>query len=238
MKHAPAYAAAALTLTLAASASRAQTQDDHPIPAPHPVITEVLFAVPEGDDAGDANKDGFRHSSGDQFYELTNPHDQTIDVGGYRLSNERPDDRLSLAFTVPEGTTLKPGQSLVVFNGHMQVKAMPRPFGDKRTLCTEPNLAFGGAIVYSIKNIANRRGLYKLGDIAVLRDPAGHPIDAIAWGVPKQDVPDALRVEFTTGKIIGSMQRPGPWEPFQPHEEIDGRYFSPGHVPAKTDDND
>jgi len=234
----PAALISILALALAAPApAQNNGSPDRPIPAPHPVITEVLFAVPEGDDAGDTNKDGFRHPTGDQFYEITNPHDETIDVGGYRLSNERPDDRLSLAFTIPEGTTLEPGQSLVVFNGRRQVKTMPRPFGDKRTLCTEPNPAFAGAIVYSIKNLAERRGLFKLGDLAVLRDPGGEAIDVVAWGVPKQDIPDALRVEFTTGKITGSMQRPGPWAPFEPHQGIDGRYFSPGEVPTKTEDD-
>jgi len=235
----PAFGIFISTLALAAPAAAQDAgATTNTIPAPHPVLTEVLFAVPEGN-AGDANKDGSRHSRGDQFFELTNPHDQTIDVSGYRLSTEREDDRYSLAFTIPDGTTLEPDQSLVIFNGQLQVKTMPRPFGDARTTCTKPNLAFGGAIVYSIKNTINARALSAIGDIAVLRDPGGEPIDVLVWGVARQPYPrDALRVELVSAKITGSVQRPSPWAPFEPHTDIDGRLYSPGHVPALHADDE
>src|SRR5690606_27204449 len=43
-----------------------------PIPYPHPQITEVLFNVPSGA-KGDANGDGERDATGDEFIEIANP---------------------------------------------------------------------------------------------------------------------------------------------------------------------
>ena len=67
-----------------------ETQNESETPtrrlAPHPVITEVLFNVPKSDDA-DANADGARHSTGDEFVELFNPHPRTINLHGYTITN-------------------------------------------------------------------------------------------------------------------------------------------------------
>src|SRR5687768_184922 len=46
-----------------------------PVPFPHPLITEVLYAVPNTP-GSDANQDGTRHVAGDEFVELINPHDK------------------------------------------------------------------------------------------------------------------------------------------------------------------
>ncbi len=54
------------------------------VPAPHPMITEVLAAVPSGP-RGDANGDGLRDAIGDEFIELVNPHDKPIQLKGYML---------------------------------------------------------------------------------------------------------------------------------------------------------
>jgi hypothetical protein len=64
------------------AASRASA--DGPPPFPHPLLTEVLCAVPSGD-RGDANADGVRDAVGDEFIELVNPHDRPIQLKGYVL---------------------------------------------------------------------------------------------------------------------------------------------------------
>ncbi len=56
------------------------------VPFPHPVITEVLYAVPTGPE-GDANADGVRSATGDEFIELINPHDKPIRLKGYVLTD-------------------------------------------------------------------------------------------------------------------------------------------------------
>ncbi len=57
---------------------------------PHPLITEVLYSVPGGKN-GDANGDGVRSATGDEFIELINPHDKPIELEGYRLSDGQPE---------------------------------------------------------------------------------------------------------------------------------------------------
>lgn len=51
---------------------------------PHPLITEILFAVPSGS-MGDANGDGSRQPIGDEFIEIINPHATEISLKGYVL---------------------------------------------------------------------------------------------------------------------------------------------------------
>ncbi len=69
-----------LPLVLGAGAQAQPT----PIAWPHPLITEVLAAVPSGA-RGDANGDGNRDAVGDEFIELVNPHDKPIQLKGYML---------------------------------------------------------------------------------------------------------------------------------------------------------
>ncbi len=56
---------------------------------PHPIITEILYAVPKGDE-GDASQDGQRSATGDEFIELINPHDTPINLKGYAIVDGRP----------------------------------------------------------------------------------------------------------------------------------------------------
>lgn len=65
----------------AASMARA---DAPMVPYPHPLITEILYAVPSGV-RGDANADGTRDAIGDEFIELVNPHDRPIQLKGYTI---------------------------------------------------------------------------------------------------------------------------------------------------------
>jgi len=218
-------------LLVAASAAGAV---DNPIPYPHPVITEMLYnPPPAGVGGGDANQDGDRSGVGDEFVELVNPHTKPIDVGGYSVSDDHPEVRYRLSFIIPAGTTLEPGQTLVIFNGYKMLDSMPGPYGDKRTRAAGPNPAFHGAIVYSIKNISGARAWANAGDMVVLRDPDGHAIDAVVWGRPDADVPeDVLRLQRVEPDTPMSYQRLGPWGIMLPHTDIDGRFYSPGEVPT------
>jgi len=208
--------------------------DPAPIPYPHPVITELLYDVPSEALGGDVNQDGAQNSLGDEFIELYNPHDQPIDLGGYSVSDTYPDDRYIMTFTIPEGSVLAPGQCMVIFNGYRQTEQMPEPYGDLRTLCTEPNEHFRGAIVYSLKNISGARAFTNDGDVCILRDPDGNVIELLEWGAPRGPVPeDAMRTQNLPTDVAFSFQRLGPWGAMLPHIDIDGRRFSPGEVPTE-----
>ena len=88
------------------------TDDDRNIPGLH---IEEIHADPASSEQGDANGDGIRHSREDEFIELINRGDQAIDLSGYLLSDD--DVALDDMFKFPAGTTIAPGERIVLFGG-------------------------------------------------------------------------------------------------------------------------
>ncbi len=76
-------------------------------------ISEVL-ADPAAGSAGDANGDGERQTYADEFVELHNSGPQTVDIGGWRLSDD--DAPEADGFVFPP-TALPPGGFAVLFGG-------------------------------------------------------------------------------------------------------------------------
>ena len=76
---------------------------------------DEIHADPASSDQGDANGDGVRHSREDEFIELINRGDQSIDLSGYLFSDD--DVALDKMFKFPEGTTIAPGERIVLFGG-------------------------------------------------------------------------------------------------------------------------
>ncbi len=74
------------------------------------VINEIL--ADPGLDDGDANNDGTINTSQDEFFELYNNSDETLDISGYTM-----EDFASIRHTFPEGTILQSGEFLVIFSG-------------------------------------------------------------------------------------------------------------------------
>lgn len=91
-----------LSLSIAAGAALAKP----PISYPHPLITEVLYAVPTGDE-GDADKDGDRSATGDEFVELYNPHDRPIQLKGYTVCDGTPVEAFEKKSTSGKGSNGK-----------------------------------------------------------------------------------------------------------------------------------
>jgi len=75
------------------------------------VINEVLADPPSGS-AGDANGDGTRSSSQDEFVELANVTDAAVDISGWRLGDDE-----GIGFTFPAGYIMQPRSFVVVFGG-------------------------------------------------------------------------------------------------------------------------
>lgn len=144
---------------------------------PHPMITEVLYAVPPGK-AGDANKDGKREVNGDEFVELVNPHDKPIQLFGYTLSDSQDPGKGQLKFTFP-AFELPSGGVVVVFNGLNSTFAPP--VGDNRTPPPGPSDAFGGAWVFTMRNSSARNALGNSGDQVLLTAPDGTPVQRVWW---------------------------------------------------------
>ncbi|MDH3253495.1 MAG: lamin tail domain-containing protein, partial [Acidobacteriota bacterium] len=79
---------------------------------PDPWVINEIHADPAADTPGDANGDGTRDSSADEFVELVNNTGSAMDISGWTLA-----DGFSVRHTFPAGTLVLNGCSVVVFGG-------------------------------------------------------------------------------------------------------------------------
>lgn len=206
----------------------------------HPMITEVMFNVPQGDEA-DANQDGSRDATGDEFVEVGNPNAAPMNLKGYRivsrLSYNEESPKRGVFFTFPDFEL--PAHSVaLVFNGHSAT--IPGPVGNAAKAPDGPSEAFGMGFVFSMEMGARNNAFSNSGDFLLLLDPAGRPVDGVFWGDPKPAPPAATDAE---GRLIyrleevkrdpkGSVQRMSPTDTLVEHGAIDGTPFSPGWIPG------
>ena len=80
------------------------------------IINEVLFDPPSGD-AGDANGDGTRSASEDEFIEFVNDSDSPIDLSGFTLYDEDNFATNTPRHTFPSGTVIPAHGVYVLFGG-------------------------------------------------------------------------------------------------------------------------
>lgn len=206
------------------------------VPYPHPLITEVLFAVPGS--GGDANGDGRRHATGDEFIELTNPHPEPISLTGYRLTDRHGGGEGGFTFVFPE-LMLRPGETVVVFNGFEQ--QWSGPVGDSHRAPPAGNDRFHGARVFTARAASRYVALTNTADFVLLATPHRQPVQIVVWGHPDPAPPaDAPLIERVTNRPEGSVQRRAANAPLEPHPTIDGKNFSPGQPfpqpPRRGDD--
>lgn len=188
-----------------------------PLQYPHPVITEVLYAVPTSD--GDANRDGTRDSAGDEFIELVNPHARPIDLRGYTISDSG-EGKARFKFTFPS-VLLEPGQVVVVFNG--SDARLTGPVGDAKIAPVEGHPKFHNALVFTARAQSSRSSWANKSDYALLLAPGGTPLHCVHWGGERRPPTNCLVVEEAPAVSRGSVQRAMP----TPDEE-------PEPVPAST----
>jgi hypothetical protein len=195
---------------------------------PHPLITEVLYAVPSAGEA-DANKDGKREVSGDEFVELVNPHERSIDLRGYTITDGSPNVKSQVRFTFPS-ILVPPHGVVVVFNGHDS--KIPGPVGDSRHAPSAVNDRFGKAAVFSMHTRSVRISFSNAGDAVCLRAPDGKCLQRIRWGKADEKAggPGFVIDEIAPVTSKGSVQRDGIGKDasWKAHAEIDSTPFSPG----------
>lgn len=200
------------------------------VPFPHPLITEVLYAVPTGPE-GDVTGDGSRETNGDEFVELVNPHEKPINLRGYVLSGKASDDPKkrfkTLRFVFPS-LTLGPGEVAVVFNGHGQT--WTGPVGDTAAAPEKGNEKFNGARVFTMNVDSARLGFSNKADYVLLSAPDGSGIECITWGEIKAPAGVGL-VEKAPEGARGSVMRRTVQGSLEPHPLADGKRFSPGKFP-------
>jgi len=115
-----------------------------PAPQADWVINEV-HADPDGSVAGDANGDGVRNGSEDEFVEIVNTSGADADISGWTLA-----DGFRVRHTFPAGTIVPDGCSVVVFGGG------------------SPTGAFGASLVQTASG--NSLGLNNGGDTVTLNN--------------------------------------------------------------------
>lgn len=105
------------------------------------VINEMLVAPPTDSSLGDANNDGIRSGTDDEFIEIVNVSDKILDLSKVYLSDMA--DNIIASF--PDDTLMRPHQVIVIFGGG-------NPTGD-----------FGGATVFTL--VDSSLSLNNSGDI-------------------------------------------------------------------------
>lgn len=187
------------------------------VPFPHPLITEVLFAVPTS--GGDANKDGARHATGDEFIEITNPHAEAINLAGYRLLDRHRGEEGRFSFTFPD-MMLKPGQTVVVFNG-LDAK-WTGPVGDTHRAPPGPNPLFEGAFLFTADVRSRFTALANTADFVLLENALSIPVQVVVWGEPDQAPPaEAFHTDTISIVEYASVQRTSATGPMVAHTRIE-----------------
>lgn len=217
---------AGLLIGIPSAAVRAQ-----PAAAPGPVITEVLYAVPKGDQ-GDASGDGSRHATGDEFVEIHNPTGNTIRLTGWTLTDRNPPDAGQFLFVFPE-FAIRPGETVVVFNGLDQ--SPPGPVGTAEAAPPGKNEHFHHAWVFTAGNTSTGTGFANGGDWVCLSTPQKEPVSLVIWGKTDEEPPcQAPRLIECPSTSRSSVQRTlaAPDAPFEAHPTVEGLRFSPGLPPG------
>ncbi len=193
-----------------------------PVKFPDPLITEVLYAVPGGAE-GDANGDGLRSATGDEFVELINPHDKPIQLRGYTLTDgvsPKGGGESQIRFTFPP-ITLRPGQCVVVFNGYTGQDS--EKIGDKRKDAVRGDEGVPPPVVLNMHAGSAYIAFSNTADLVLLTDPKGRAVQSVEWGddaagakLPEKTPP--LRERAPSGR--GSVTRIGVSKGLIAHEDL------------------
>jgi len=170
---------------------------------PFAVLSQIGFneylADPPDGLAGDANGDGTRDSSQDEFVEIVNRTNTPIDIGGFTVR-----DADTQRFVFPAGIMLPAGEAAVIFGG-----GSPQgEFGNARL----------NGLVFAIGSAG--LSLNNGGDTITLKDSNGTTIESVTYGSTEGNANESInRTPDVTGFAFATHSSiPG----------SGGRLFSPG----------
>jgi hypothetical protein len=161
------------------------------------IINEYLADPPNGL-AGDANGDGIRDSTQDEFVELVNSSAAPVDIGLFTIS-----DATTTRFTFPAGKVIPAGEAAVVFGGGT-------PTGD-----------FGNATANGLVFAVGGSGLSlnNGGDTITVKDNLAAVVDAVTYGSSEGNASQSItRSPDITGPFVEHSTAAG----------SGGALFSPG----------
>lgn len=230
-----------------------------PVPSkqatPSPTITEVLYDVPK-DQAGDADQDGKRSATGDEFVEVCNASGGgggggsggvAIELKGYALVDSdawwflTEEGKKSLDLTrykhdgkdfvfIFPACSLAPGQCAAVFNGYAREDGKSGTFGTHER-AQGKNDRFAGGVVFSAGVKTAKASFGNDGDWVALVSPEGVLVEVVSWGKPDRAVPaDAKHKSETPAKVWGSVERVAPGGEFVDSATLGDKtkLFTPG----------
>ena len=128
------------------------------------LINEMLADPPAGD-AGDANHDGTRNATQDEFVELVNTTTRDIDISGYELLTRGTSSNSVVRHRFGMGSVLSAGTAAIVFGGGNPNPADPQ---------------FGNAFV--LKASTGTLSLGNSGGAVTLRDSTGADVSTLIYG--------------------------------------------------------
>src|SRR5262249_15709873 len=156
--------------------------------------------------AGDANGDGSRSPSQDEFVELVNAGLNALNVGGFTIG-----DSVQTRFTFPAGTTIPAGEAAIVFGGG------------------SPTGSFGNSRANALLFTAGGAGLSLnvSGDSIVVRDSLGIEATRVDYPPPAVAAQSVTRSPDVTGGFVGHLTATGSaGRSFSPGTRIDGATFT------------
>nr|MBA2340676.1 Ig-like domain-containing protein [Pyrinomonadaceae bacterium] len=155
------------TVTITATSGNVSTTATVRVNQPTLVINEALIDPPD-DLSGDANRDGVRSATQDEFVEIVNGTASDIDISSYQILTRSTTGTDGLRHTFAAGTIIPAGAAVVVFGGAQSSTFNPN----------DP--AFGGAQVF----LASSGGLSLInsGGTITLRDASGVNLDQLTYG--------------------------------------------------------
>jgi len=161
------------------------------------VINEFL-ADPPADLSGDANGDGTRNATEDEFVEIVNTSGGPLDISGWSIS-----DGVGTRHAFPAGTVLEANCGAVVFGGG------------------SPTGSFGNVVVQTASSGA--LGLNNGGDSVILRDATGAEVASSSYGSEGGQDQSLTRSPDVTGPFVGHLSVSG--APFSAGTQTDGSAF-------------
>lgn len=172
------------------------------------IVLNEIHADPAADLPGDANGDGTRDSTDDEFIELVNTGNSTLDLSGWTLS-----DAASVRHTFPQGTNLPTDRAIVIFGGG------------------SPNGDFGGALVQTAA--ANLLSLNNSGDTITLKNAGGVTILEHSYGSEAGDNQSISRDPDLTGSFVKHSEiSAAAGSLFSPGTKVDGSTFGAAPPPV------
>ena len=180
------------------------------------MINEVLADPPDGF-AGDANHDGTRDSSADEFIELVNSTVRDIDLSGYLLQTRSLSSTTDVVrHRFASRTILPAGTALVVFGGG-----------------TINQASFEGAQV--MKASTGGLSLNNSGGAVILRDASNAIVTSITYGTAAGVPANANQSITRFPDVLGSFvlhQLASNMQAFSPGTRVDGTPFTPSPAVA------